>query len=240
MCQPQEFMDRVKVMLGNFNEFLFGENSKLTKEQIKRISLFQGDVMGVVGEMAVQMGILEGQVKGLDAAVKTLSAQKCVQTGAPDMCEMISEIEERVDRSKNLILYNVPEPVVASREASLSADLSMVSSTIHGMIDQEIDIRRVTRIGKKSERPRPIKVELRDKSDALLVLTNSRSAPSGIKVKNDLTWHQRNRIGELRKELEERLQQGEKNITIRYINANPKIVSTTPKHLKNGTDIIRV
>ncbi len=83
----------------------------------------------------------------------------------------------------------------------------------------------------------PLKVVLSNSAAMAKIFKNKhqldKSEHKGVSIKNDLTSMQRRELAELRKRLEERTEQGERDLVIRYINFEPKIVK---KSNKRGRD----
>uniref|UniRef100_A0A6P7GTF1 Uncharacterized protein LOC114340545 n=1 Tax=Diabrotica virgifera virgifera TaxID=50390 RepID=A0A6P7GTF1_DIAVI len=78
-------------------------------------------------------------------------------------------------------------------------------------------------------KPRPLKVTMMSSEDALFVLKNksklNQNSNSNIYIKQDLTSCQSKYLAELQTELQSRIDNGEKNLTIRYINKIPRITT---------------
>ncbi|CAG5028978.1 unnamed protein product [Parnassius apollo] len=143
---------------------------------------------------------------------------------------VINEIQERKNRSRNLIVFGIPESTANSPEERKSHDKDQVSKTITSLATPEPEILTVIRLGKpvsKIEKPRPIKVVLANKHNAINVLKNKGKLPNSVKVKADMTPYQRDQLRRLREELAARTEKGEQNLTIKYINNIPKIITTT-------------
>lgn len=92
----------------------------------------------------------------------------------------------------------------------------------------EIRAQRVLRVGKLGVRPRPLKLILPSHDDVLRCLRNRRSLrDSDIRINSDLTELQRAHLRELRRQLKARMEGGETDITIRYVDGVAKIMKTT-------------
>jgi hypothetical protein len=141
-------------------------------------------------------------------------------------------MDERKLRAKNVILYNIPECQSNSSTVRIAEDLTKVKSAIQDTnTDLVVEEVKVYRLGVlKENKVRPIKIEFKDASLAREILAKRVKFRNGVKANNDLTFLQRNQLMDLRKELETRISAGETNITIKYINSVPKIISTIPKN----------
>ncbi|KAJ3650281.1 hypothetical protein Zmor_021979 [Zophobas morio] len=88
----------------------------------------------------------------------------------------------------------------------------------------ETEILKTVRIGKISNKPRLIKVTLSSSVIVREIVTKYRTR-NGIYVNRDLTKMQQDVAYKTRKEFKERVNKGEKNISLKYYNGVPKIVT---------------
>lgn len=139
----------------------------------------------------------------------------------------IQEMTERANRSANLIIYDVPESTSDVPDVRKEDDKRACSSVI-GTITNKINCNGIKtfRLGAPKSQPRPLKVILRTKSDAVEVLRNRHRLSRPSSVKADLTPMQREYLKHLREELEKRISEGEIDLTIKYVRGQPTIVKT--------------
>ncbi|CAG4949723.1 unnamed protein product [Parnassius apollo] len=117
---------------------------------------------------------------------------------------VINELQEKKNRSRNLIMFEIPESTANSPEYRKSHDKDQVSKTITSLATPEPEILTVIRLGKpvsKIEKPRPIKVVLANIYNAINFLKNKGKLPNSVKVKADMTPYQRDQLRRLREEL---------------------------------------
>uniref|UniRef100_A0A6P7GU32 Uncharacterized protein LOC114342913 n=1 Tax=Diabrotica virgifera virgifera TaxID=50390 RepID=A0A6P7GU32_DIAVI len=140
--------------------------------------------------------------------------------------DCVQESIARHQKSFNLILYNLPEPEGDDKEAE---DVSTVSTIIDTIKPRNPSFASVFRIGKFSNKPRPVKVKFFDNDSPLFMLRNKRrllgTQFSRVVLKDDLTKYQINYLHKVREELEKR-KILDKDLTIKYINKVPTIVNT--------------
>ncbi|CAG5055264.1 unnamed protein product [Parnassius apollo] len=136
---------------------------------------------------------------------------------------VINEIQERKNRSLNLIVFGIPESTENSPEDGKSLHKDQLSKTITSLATPEPEILTVIRLSKpvsKIEKPRPIEVVLANKYNAINVLKNKGKLPNSVKVKADMTPYQRDQLRRLREELAARTKKVSKilrsNISIIY------------------------
>lgn len=138
-----------------------------------------------------------------------------------DREEVIDESVERSIRACNVVLYNVKE---SSEDASVVNDLLEVID-----VSLVVTPENVLRLGKRNEnKPRPIKLRFKNTDMARLCLRKQsallgNATFSGVVVRDDKTPRQRQYLNALRDELQRRTDNGETNLTIKYINHVPKI-----------------
>lgn len=147
--------------------------------------------------------------------------------------EVFQEIEDRKRREKNVMVYNISESTEENVEARIQFDTQQVSNLFIGILGDEAPV-KVIRVGKKGNKPRPIRVIFANESVVTKILKNrNKISPAAIKVGPDRTFQQRAHFKELKKQLEERNDRGE-NLVIKYIKGIPKIISQAPR--KHTTD----
>lgn len=152
--------------------------------------------------------------------------------GATSVNAIHAELADRRSREESIIVFNLPE------KNDERADLGAVNDIVQSIIqtNQEVaivDIKRLGRIAQKDSQPRPLKVRLRTREEALLVLRGKHKLKQGdnnaVRIKADLTPSQQQYLASLRREIETRENAGETNLTIRHVNGQPTIVSLRKK-----------
>lgn len=152
-----------------------------------------------------------------------------------------SEIRLRLSREPNLILAGIPEDIPAHSLVEVVG--GVLRPAIH---DGGLDVVGVGRIGRRNVNgPRILQVKLKDATSKYTILKNKAQVRDprfpNMKIFPDLTPMQTDTLKRARRELSRRIQNGERNLTIRYINNEPQIVesyssdaSQTAIHGANG------
>lgn len=144
--------------------------------------------------------------------------------------EMVNEMLERSKRSHNFIIYGSSEEG-DSKKNQIERDCLTVQNILQevGLADQS-NIRPI-RLGKyvstNRNRSRPIKVRLHSPDDALLVLRKFKKVKdkfTGLSISPDRTPKQITYYKKIKSELDARVELGESNLKIKYINGIPRIV----------------
>lgn len=181
-----------------------------------------------------RMSSLEGKLDEVLKSITSLTNQNPINnqtyttmSTAMNYEEVISEMEERKNKAKNVMIFNVMESTSSDIEEKQKHDKIIVEDLVKPILDKPQEyIKKVIRIGKLGDKPRPIKVILQDSDTALKILKNkNRVNLALIKISSDMTIHQRNYLKELRSELERRKNAGENTLTIKYVRGIPTIVN---------------
>ena len=167
-----------------------------------------------VTNLSQKIGVLENKVNNV--SVSDISTNNEL---------LFSEIKDRCERSKNIIIYNVKdenkEIVDWEQIAELFSSLKLNVTTVS-----------MVRLGTfESGKSRPLKVSLSTEKDALLILRCRIELTSkGISVSNDMTKVQQKFLKDKREELHDRIENGEKDLTIKFIKNVPTIVTKPSKN----------
>lgn len=138
--------------------------------------------------------------------------------------ETIKETLDRIQRANNIIIYNVPE-------SDNDTDIRLVHDVTRLILGDGTQLPLdIIRIGKKTlgnKNPRPIKVTYPTSFLVRQLLRNkvrlANSTYSSVNIKSDLTPKQASYLTFLRSELKRRSENGETNLTIKYVNGTPTI-----------------
>lgn len=136
---------------------------------------------------------------------------------------IISEVFERQLRARNLIIINAPEP-----DDNNSIDDTNFLKSIFNSLSVDTAPLVVSRLGRKSNNIRPLKVILPESNDIFIVLKNKhklRDSPvfNSIRICPDRTPMQRNQLRDAIAKLEERKTAGESNLTLKFLKGIPTI-----------------
>lgn len=145
--------------------------------------------------------------------------------------QIFKEIQERSNREKNVILIGIPEQSSPSAGERISKDESDIWNITSSIVKDIPKPARIFRIGKYSPgKNRKIKICYETSGPAKQLLRNQNKLPQNIKIYCDQTPAQQKYLSKLRDELSRRQNNGENELTIKYINGTPTIVKSTPKN----------
>lgn len=183
---------------------------------------------------------LETQVKDNSDTIIKIKNQMAT-SGAGNDSAILEEVEERLVRRKNVILFGVPESADASKQGREDHDLEQVRKICSAL---EVDSACASqfRIGKYSPalvKPRPIKLSFDNATFAesmmqsLARLKRSKQIPAdllNVALARDRTVLQRRQQKETWSEFQRRKQNGEANLRIVTRNGSTSIVRTRARH----------
>lgn len=152
-------------------------------------------------------------------------------TCVPIYEEVIQEISERERRKTNLIVFGIPEQTNVSPKEKVAHDLLEIQNLLKAANCPPNHEIKAFRIGKESTTNtiRPIKVILPSEKQVHAVIKKakelrSNSSYKSVSISFDRTPKQIDHYRQLKKNLEERMKNGETNLKIKYTNGYPKIV----------------
>lgn len=163
---------------------------------------------------------LRMDVEKLKTDVINITASKDTSSVSPELTSdvFMNELQDRQKRINNLILFNMENN---------NSDKKDVENLLETVAGRPVEVRSVERIGKPNKNNRKAtKVVLADCKDVHM-LTKNRYKLKNTKVylNLDLTKQQRNAELAVKNELAKRLEDGEKDLIIRYSQGKPTICS---------------
>lgn len=154
--------------------------------------------------------------------------------------QFFKEMQDRSNREKNIILSGVPEQTSADfKERSLLDQAAILEITM--LVGKDIPKPiQIIRIGKYMPgKTRRLKVCYDVPGPAKTLLRNKDKLPPNIKIFADQTPTQQKYLKQVREELLRRQNDGEPDITIKYVNGTPTIIKVQPKNLNPPTTILQ-
>ena len=131
---------------------------------------------------------------------------------------IIEEAVDRINRSSNVVISGLPD---TADDNDNTPTVSLLNSIVPNLDTNHIC--SIYKIGKFTpNRSRLVKVKFINSEVARTVL-RSRIRKNNIYINADLTKTQQNIAYKTRKEYRERLEQGEKDIILKYVNGLPRI-----------------
>lgn len=134
------------------------------------------------------------------------------------------EVHERIEKSKNIIIFNVEEELVDSTNSPMN-----LAETILKSLNLNISISHAVRLGKISSKPSPLLVKLGNKLEMLSVLKAKRKLSTVDKWKHifigaDFTALQRTQYNNIKQQLDAKKRSGDNGCYIKFVKDIPTLV----------------
>lgn len=171
---------------------------------------------------------LQREIKELRAVTNPPSKESSLEFE-----DIVAEVSERHKREKNIIIFNIAEQDQQKTPAAKSEGDKIQVVNILNSIVPDLSLAEVKpiRLGSfSSNKIRPIKISLENGYAAKKVLKNAKKLKShqvykNVNISSDKTKRQIDFYKKTKQELKNRLEAGENNLKIKYINQVPRIVS---------------
>jgi hypothetical protein len=204
------------------------------------VALIKTEIASVSGKLTnlePRITESEGRIKNLEDELNALKNRE----NHPSSVESIAgELAERQRRSRNIIIYNLPECTSKTLATKVEHDTNLVSILVDAFCNSDPNTSfKCHRIGKASaNKTRPLRVVFRNQDSVINFSSNfDQTAVRTMDAKlrevtfsRDRTPAERKHLNELRVLLKQRIDGGEENITIKFVNGVPSIVKKTSKN----------
>lgn len=138
---------------------------------------------------------------------------------------LILELKERSEREKNIVIIGIPEKNDKNYIARRTHDIEEFSKLTLPVLKDCPKPTNAVRLGKYVPGiDRPLKIYYHNSEIAKLILQNKTKFPENVKIYSDQTPAQKRYLQSVKKELSERLENGEEHLIIKYIKGIPRIV----------------
>ncbi|CAA9994893.1 unnamed protein product, partial [Nesidiocoris tenuis] len=185
---------------------------------------------------------LEGDLREIKKDVQELKNEnlshrlhKIESSSGASFQELVSEVRDRQERSANVIFFDVEEGAASTPFQASSTDAAFLEKAFADLnLSMSESVRDFQRIGKfrSSGAPRPVLVRLSSSETATQMLARNRVMnPKKYSISADKTIREREHLQELRNELKSRTDNGENDLTIRYVRGVPLITRLPPAQL---------
>lgn len=181
------------------------------------------------GELQGNIELLERRISDLAGRIdNSSSSNPAVCSGLPVASDpefLLRELKDREKRCSNLMLFNAAESSSSDVKQRIADDTRIVRTVMDTLGAGHVGLVKVVRLGKRGNKVRPVKLVLSSRNDVIECLKHKhRLSDTVYRISADLTELQRSHISDLRKELKVRVEHGETDLTIKYIEGLPKIV----------------
>lgn len=176
---------------------------------------------------------LKSDITFLQERLSTLESSAKKDTQLP---ELLNEISEREKCLYNIVVHGLPDSLETSPSSRAADDIKKFNEAIHPISMSIPSESKLFRLGRPNkDKPRPLKIIFPSKEQAFSFIiefnTSKRSVGSdnllqSINISRDRTLLERQEIRRVYQELDSRKKKGEHNISIRYRNGAPHIMSS--------------
>lgn len=237
-----QVMEAITSLSNNQKEFItkVSDDVSAIREEVHDIKVMTNNLTIEQAALKSNIANLSTRTSCTERKIETLQSDLInLQTCAPSTSlttlaieGLMSEIRERRERCKNVIITGVTEALSENNEARKNMDKKQVQNIIEIISNECPEIEHIARLGKySSNKIRPLKVCFKSKEVAVSVLKSRNKLGSDtIKIFADQTPKQQNHFKYLQEELKRRTSEGEKDLIIKYIRGTPRITKLPPKN----------
>lgn len=216
----------------NCNAFVHVACTDLSNEEVKRITRHSTKNLKFFCTKCAdnfnQMSDLKTMLVTLSERLGKLESKLDYDANLPPkvMEELLSEMRNRINREKNIIIFGLPE-------SGNGSDVTAVNEILHEASNNNnimaCSIRRLGHDSNVNGKFRPVKVVLESSKIARILLKHKYRLKDSAKFKNcvirdDKTPQQTKYLRLVREELDEKIKNGHDNLTIKYIQGVPTII----------------
>jgi len=198
------------------------------------------DIMVHISKLDSELDECHKKIDRLEERVTTLESQNADTIVEPKdiSLRIMNEVIDIQKRSVNLIIHGVEESPSADTNKCKSFDNVAINKLFSISSASSDNIINVTRLGRSiTNKSRPLKLTLCNQCDVnsfiskfLAIKRKSPSSITNISVVKDRTQAERRHIKDVYTEYHNRVNAGEQNIKVPYVNGLPRIVTIGSKN----------
>lgn len=264
----RKFIDNTKEELSEFREQMLEMMATITANQKEFIDKVCGDISTIkervddikitISNLATEQNKLKLDISKVQLkanatdkklekmqseidAIKENSISAIPSLVTSDAYESImTEVRERELRRKNIIIVGIKEPASASKDERSQSDMEQTLKIIK-MAGVNTSPEKLFRLGKyHPSKNRPLKVCFKSWETATSILRSKNDVNcDNIKIFSDKTPQQQQFLKNLKDEIKCRFDNGDKNLTIKYIRGVPKIVEIPAKNQLQNSPLMK-
>lgn len=228
VCKKKYFIDCVSVTATIARQINQNSSFTWTCEKCKCLGSDINELKSCIINLQLEISALKESINSPSSPSRL--------TSLTDVEKIVREVAEREKRKHNIIVYGSPE-LASTRDEQKVLDTTLVQDILT-FLPVACNIVSTTRLGKfdptAKHRRRPIKIQLPSEGDVLSVVRNSnklkKSGFSNISVSRDSTPMQRELYLSVKSEMQQRIENGERNLRIKYKSGIPTIVQLNPEN----------
>ena len=194
--------------------------------QYNQLEKSVSDLSVKINELSTQEINLKKQIEDSSSAISAakVAMEKPVTTSIDPTLRAMEEMADRERRKNNVVIYNLKEG------GNHEADKDSVSVLLNSILDCQLNVTKLFRLGSKSHKDRPLLIgfeceEFKTKVLAAAPKLRSSTQFPNVYISHDRTKSEQQHHKALVVELLQRRNRGEQNLVIR----NGKIITRRPK-----------
>lgn len=209
------------------------------QDTTERLATEQSKMLTEITQLQHKCTVTDEKIKILEQKMSTLNQSVNTNASQSSPEELIGEIADRSERQKNIVITGLTEAEGNNFEERQARERNEVENILKSVLKNDVTPRpwKIIRIGKfKPGTNRPLKVCFDSSLVAKEILRNRANYENEqIKLYSDQTPAQQTYMKNLRQELTNRIENGEPDLTIKYIRGTPRIV-TLPKNYSSQSN----
>lgn len=188
-----------------------------------------------IEEIKSNYTITQDKIKNIETEISEIKNEHCTEN---HNCKSLSltneniflEMQERHDRARNIVIVGIPEKHDKNYNSRQLHDNDEVMKTIKFICQDSPKPIKTMRLGKYiPNNNRLIKVCFNNTDTPKYLLRNKTKLPKDIQIYSDQTPSQKRYLQYLKGDLNKRIENGEKDLIIKYIKGIPTIVTNKPE-----------
>lgn len=210
-------LQSLKSSIKSMNTKLEAIQTSVSEQKIEFVEIrkYFDELSGTVSTLKTNYDIMKTEVSNLRQQIDLLTNNNTVLS-----FEAVREAQVRLRKSRNIIIFNVPD-----NNESIDETNKSTSNIINYMVPN-VPIIKTTRLGINRNKPRPILVEL-ENNDAVLSILKAKSKLrqsdnwNRVWITTDLTLMQRNQLNQVKLQLRNKIGAGDLSWYIKFVHGNP-------------------
>lgn len=205
----------------------------LTEKKIANLTIEQTEVKNELQCLTNSVKFTDAKIVQLESDVQKLKITSSTSTSnKTPLDEILNELNDQNLRKKNVIVCGINEPECMDSKERRNLDKTTVYNIFKQIMENCPEPTKNMRVGKyKPGAHRAIKVCFASEETAITILRSKNKLKSShVKIYPDHTPYQQTYFKKLKNELNQRITDGEENLTIKYINGVPQIRTISSKN----------
>lgn len=187
--------------------------------------------------LAGELSDLRAKCASFDTRISNLESTSTSVLPSTSISDVIHEFSERDKCKFNIITHGLPESTSPNQTIRINDDKNRLITELNKVsITLPTDFKSI-RLGRTTSSPRPLKIILNDPDVAARIIKSFRSAKlltpdvcPALKIVRDKTRLEREKLRACHTELNGRVQAGELDLLITYVNGIPCVMKSRSKN----------